>query len=75
MALTLSCRCYSFIGRQGGRQDISLGQGCGSLGTALHEIMHALGFFHEQSRPDRDEYVNIFFDNIETGTVYNNKRL
>ena len=58
-------RCYFFIGRQGGQQDLSLG--CGSLVTVLHEIMHALGFFLEQSRPDRDKYVKIIVDNIETG--------
>ncbi len=37
------------------------------FGTVLHEIMHALGFFHEQSRPDRDTFVRINADNIASG--------
>jgi hypothetical protein len=54
------------VGRQGGRQEISLGQGCLTLGPgiAIHEIMHALGFFHEQSRPDRDKFVTVIWNNI-----------
>jgi len=62
--------CWSYLGRQGGRQDISLdNDGCVSHATAQHEIMHAVGFDHEQSRYDRDEYVTIFWDNICCGAA------
>ena len=48
-------------------QDISIGSGCESLGVAAHEILHALGFFHEQSRIDRDNYVTVNFENVQGG--------
>lgn len=57
--------CASYIGRVGGRQTIDLGPGCEDQAIVLHEICHALGMWHEQSRPDRDDYVQILKDNIE----------
>ena len=61
-------RCYSSLGKQNSPQVISLQvPGCtNKLGTAVHEMMHALGFFHEQSRMDRDNFINIDWNNIKT---------
>jgi len=63
--------CYSYVGNMHqGAQELSLGAGCEYTGTAVHEIMHALGFFHEQSRPDRDQYVTVQFQNVQSGMEY-----
>ena len=50
-----------------GRQGISLGTSCVVPSVVIHEIGHAVGFFHEQSRPDRDDYVRIITANIQPG--------
>ncbi|GMT05329.1 hypothetical protein PENTCL1PPCAC_27503, partial [Pristionchus entomophagus] len=41
------------------------------VGTICHELSHTFGFFHVQSRFDRDKYVDIDFNNILTNDKHN----
>ncbi|XP_062556324.1 seminal metalloprotease 1-like [Armigeres subalbatus] len=71
--------CSATVGHVGGRQNIKLqpypvGTGCFRMGTIVHEIIHGLGFRHMQSTYNRDEYVEIVWENITPGTE-NNFRL
>ncbi|XP_031560437.1 zinc metalloproteinase nas-15-like [Actinia tenebrosa] len=63
--------CWSSIGRSGYRQKLSIGRNCERKGIVMHELMHTLGFFHEQSRLDRDDFVTIHWENIDPKRRYN----
>ena len=62
------CGCCSFVGKRGnGPQAISIGKNCDKFGIVVHELGHVVGFWHEHTRPDRDENVEIRTENIMEG--------
>ena len=60
--------CSSYIGKIGGVQNINVSVNCG-VSSTVHEILHAAGFYHEQSRADRNTYVTINPANITSGNA------
>lgn len=67
---SLSPRCCSYVGRRGGGpQAISIGKNCDKFGIVVHELGHVIGFWHEHTRPDRDDHVSIIRDNIQPGKI------
>lgn len=68
--VTLPLRCCSYVGRRGGGpQAISIGKNCDKFGIVVHELGHVIGFWHEHTRPDRDDHVSIIRDNIQPGKI------
>ncbi|XP_033824233.1 hatching enzyme 1.2-like [Periophthalmus magnuspinnatus] len=68
--------CWSFIGRTGGAQKLSLqSTGCIIKGIIQHELLHALGFNHEHIRSDRDQFVRVEWKNIIKGKEHNFQKL
>lgn len=63
--------CWSYVGDDRVGQNLSIGAGCDTKAVVEHELLHALGFYHEQSRSDRDDYVKIWWDQIEEGKEHN----
>lgn len=62
--------CFSSVGDQQTGQILSLGSGCDHKAVIEHELLHALGFYHEQSRTDRDDYVDIWLDQVSPGMFW-----
>nr|XP_019935767.1 PREDICTED: high choriolytic enzyme 1-like [Paralichthys olivaceus] len=68
--------CYSYVGRRGNRQPVSLSRnGCVFHSIVQHELLHALGFNHEQTRSDRDEHVRIQLQNVIPGMESNFRKI
>lgn len=73
ISIIRSSGCWSYVGQYRALavspdgQPLSIGHGCLWRSTVQHEMMHAMGFYHEQSRPDRDEFVTINYENIQEG--------
>lgn len=68
-----SSGCWSSVGRIGGKQVVNLqSPGCVTkIGTVIHELLHVLGFLHEQNREERDGFVAIRSNNIKPGYEVN----
>ncbi|XP_055621202.1 tolloid-like protein 1 [Toxorhynchites rutilus septentrionalis] len=70
------CGCCSFVGKRGnGPQAISIGKNCDKFGIVVHELGHVVGFWHEHTRPDRENHVVIEKNNIMMGQEYNFNKL
>uniref|UniRef100_A0A1I7U8M7 Zinc metalloproteinase n=1 Tax=Caenorhabditis tropicalis TaxID=1561998 RepID=A0A1I7U8M7_9PELO len=65
--------CWSTVGRDAsqGKQVVSIGDGCEHFGVTSHELAHALGIFHEQSRYDRDDSVTFNPRVVEKDLLFN----
>ncbi|OQV25481.1 putative Zinc metalloproteinase nas-14 [Hypsibius exemplaris] len=64
--------CYAHVGKIGGMQIVNLeAPGCWTHGIIVHELNHAIGFWHEQSRYDRDSYVELNLNNVDSSNHHN----
>jgi hypothetical protein len=65
--------CSSNVGRiqQGGQKVTLSSAGCQYKGTVIHELMHAIGFDHEQCRPDRNDFIIVDLDQVPKDKQHN----
>ncbi|KAG1653793.1 Blastula protease 10 [Nymphon striatum] len=64
--------CFSYVGYVSkAAQEVNIGNGCQYDYIVAHEILHALGFFHEQSRSDRDDNIWVITNNVNPQQTHN----
>ncbi|XP_075197699.1 hatching enzyme 1.2-like [Anomaloglossus baeobatrachus] len=64
--------CWSYIGKKSGKQTVSLASpSCIVYGVIQHEAMHNIGFYHEHTRLDRDDYIDILWQNMDEASYSN----
>ncbi|KAI6177672.1 Metalloendopeptidase [Aphelenchoides bicaudatus] len=63
--------CFSYFGRIGGEQILSLDQNCFDDYVIIHELIHSIGVEHEHQRSDRNLHVDVHLDNVESGKEFN----
>lgn len=66
--------CASMVGMIGGQQKLWLAEWA-SVGTVVHELCHAIGVEHEQSKPTRDKYIIVHEENIISGKENNFEKM
>ena len=66
--------CEAYEGRVGGEQTVGGSASC-TIATILHEMGHTVGVWHEQTRPDRDTYVNVNYGAVIKGSRGNFDKL
>ncbi len=65
-----SGECEAIVGRAGGEQNVGGSAQC-TVATILHEMGHTVGLWHEQSRPDRNTYISVNYNNLIKGSISN----
>ena len=65
--------CYAIIPYWSGRGRLEVGleqTGCVTMKIVVHELLHALGIKHEQSRPDRDSFITMVWTNLRVKQTF-----
>ena len=63
--------CFSYVGYNGIGRQLNLAPGCVYMSTIIHELTHAIGFWHMQSATERDSFITIQWANIQKGKEHN----